>query len=512
MKARLQQPSAIINSRLRRLRWKLTWSYTWVAALSFLIVETVLLILVLAVLGFNPLRRDVQFYADVVKPVLVDDIRPITMAHMRNRPVDAAALQADLEQVLGLDPLTTAASPFALDQFASVFVLDEQQNLLASTPQFTALPADGRFFDARLLTGDESLGPVVAAALAGDGEAGKPYSRITSEALYMVFAEALRLADGRLLGVEVVIVRIPTPTTVMLIVLAVVGGFLTVFALAAALMGTLFGWRTARRLGGRLAHLSDMTAAWGQGNFARQIQDNEADEIGELGHNLNRVSTDLQTLLADKEQIAVLEERDRMARELHDTLAQGVAGLILQLEAVKHHLSEGQVAESQQIIGDASTQARDALHKARASIADLRAEAMLAPAFVANVRQRTQKFADTHKIQVELTAALPDDLLLPPALALHARRAVSEMLANVARHAQATAVWVTLRQVGADLEIEVRDDGVGFVVEKAVRPGHYGIIGLKERARLTGGQFTIRSAPGQGTTAWLRLPLEGQNE
>ena len=64
-----------------------------------------------------------------------------------------------------------------------------------------------------------------------------------------------------------------------------------------------------------------------------------------MGENLNQVAADLKTLLADKEQIAVLEERNRMARELHDTLAQGVAGLVLQLEAVKHHLNEGEVVE-----------------------------------------------------------------------------------------------------------------------------------------------------------------------
>ncbi|MCP4417230.1 MAG: hypothetical protein GY805_11450, partial [Chloroflexi bacterium] len=138
---------ARLRARLRRLRWKLTWSYTWVAALSFLTIETVLLALLMIVLGFNPLRRDIEVFNDIVAPVLTDDIRPITMAHLRNQPVDSAALQADLEQILSLEPLTTSLSPFEMEQFASVFVLDTQQNLLASTPQYTTLPPDGRFFD-----------------------------------------------------------------------------------------------------------------------------------------------------------------------------------------------------------------------------------------------------------------------------------------------------------------------------------------------------------------------------
>ena len=92
-----------LRARLRRLRWKLTWSYTWVAALSFLTIETVLLVLLMIALGFNPLQRDIEVFNDIVAPVLADDIRPITMAHLRNQPVDSAALQADLEQILGLE-------------------------------------------------------------------------------------------------------------------------------------------------------------------------------------------------------------------------------------------------------------------------------------------------------------------------------------------------------------------------------------------------------------------------
>jgi NarL family two-component system sensor histidine kinase YdfH len=286
-----------------------------------------------------------------------------------------------------------------------------------------------------------------------------------------------------------------------------VGGLL-IFTLFAAVVGTLFGWRTARSLSGRLTQLSHTTAAWGQGNFDRYIVDLEKDEIGELGQNLNRVAADLLTLLADKEKIAVSEERERMARELHDTLAQGVSGLVLQLEAVKHHLETGEILESQMIVSETVAQARDALRNARAAIDDLRAEAMFAPAFVEAIAQRAQRIHAATGISYELDAQLPDNLLLPPTVSLHARRAVAEMLANVVRHAQATRVRLRLHLADGWLLIEVADNGVGFDVEAANRPGHYGIIGLRERARLTGGHFSIESAPENGTTVELRLPLE----
>ena len=229
---------------------------------------------------------------------------------------------------------------------------------------------------------------------------------------------------------------------------------------------------------------------------------------GSWAQNLNRVAADLQTLLAEKEKIAVFEERDRMARELHDTLAQGVSGLVLQLEAVKHHLESGEIPESQMIVSEAVTQARDAMSKARAAIDDLRAEAMFAPEFVETIAQRAERFHAATGITYELDAQLPDDLLLQPALCLHARRGLAEMLANVARHAEATTVQLRLHLADGCLLIEVADDGVGFDAEAAVRPGHYGIMGLKERARLTGGHFSIESAPESGTNVQLRLPLE----
>ncbi len=185
---------------------------------------------------------------------------------------------------------------------------------------------------------------------------------------------------------------------------------------------------------------------------------------------------------------------------------------MLQLEAVKHHLNEGEVAESQLIVAEATTQARDALRKAREAIDDLRAEALFTPEFITAVSQQTQKFSVTNNISWELDAQLPDSLLLSPATSLHARRALAEMLANVARHAQATAVGVQLSLLDGFLLIEVVDNGVGFDVATAVGPGHYGIIGLKERARLTGGRFSIESSPESGTTAQLRLPVEKTDE
>ena len=497
-----------IRARFRRLRWKLTWSYTWVAALTFFIIEAVLLVILFSLLGVNPLQAGSGLLHEELLPSLADSVQPITAFHLRQKPPDPAALQADLEQIMSDMPFSLSTRPFESDHVYSVFVLDAEQRLLASVPQYAMLPPDGRLFDTTVLVGDEALVPLIEAAYAGDNSFPQPVVYESPQALYLITGDPIHDDDGELVGVQVAIIRAPTGTALLLLALRVIVGGLIIFSLAAALMGTLFGWRTARKLSERLAHLSQTMAAWGQGDFEQNIMDNEEDEIGELGQNLNRVATDLKTLLADKEQIAILEERDRLARELHDTLAQGVAGLILQLEAIKHHLSAEEVPESQMIVSEATKRARDALHDARAAIDDLRAEVVFATDFITAVSRKAQQFSTVHNISWELDAQLPDSLLLPPTISLHARRALAEMLTNVARHSGATELSVRLRLANGSLLVEVADDGQGFDVETAIRPGHYGIVGLKERARLTGGQLAIDSAPGKGTTVQLHLPLE----
>ncbi len=85
-------------------------------------------------------------------------------------------------------------------------------------------------------------------------------------------------------------------------------------------------------------------------------------------------------------------------------------------------------------------------------------------------------------------------------------RSVAEGLLNAARHAQANQVWVSVVQNEQEFDIEVRDNGIGFDATAVSQQGHYGLLGLRERARLLGGQFVLTSAPGKGTTLHLLLP------
>jgi NarL family two-component system sensor histidine kinase YdfH len=225
-----------------------------------------------------------------------------------------------------------------------------------------------------------------------------------------------------------------------------------------------------------------------------------------LLRELETAHKELAEYAARVEDLTLTAERQRMARELHDTLAQGLAGLILQLEAANSHLASGRPERAKEILVQAMARARTTLANARRAIGDLRQGVAILEDLSEAVRQEFNHFADATGISCALDLdSLPP---LPDAIREHALRVVSEGLTNVARHAQASHVWIRLTSGNGCLEVEVRDDGVGFdPAAVAAQSGHYGLLGVRERARLAGGTLVVESAPRKGTTLRLSVPL-----
>ena len=207
------------------------------------------------------------------------------------------------------------------------------------------------------------------------------------------------------------------------------------------------------------------------------------------------------------EDLTIAAERERMARELHDTLAQGLAGLILQLEAASSHLASGRTDRAQAILQQAMARARVALSDARRAIDDLRESAAVPPDLAEAARAEVNRFVTATGIPCDLeSSSIPP---LPDALREQIMRIVSEALANTARHAQAHHTWVKLACENDQLEIVVRDDGRGLDPSAvASESGHYGLLGMRERTRLMGGTLAVESASSQGTTLRLSVPLD----
>lgn len=214
---------------------------------------------------------------------------------------------------------------------------------------------------------------------------------------------------------------------------------------------------------------------------------------------------DLQEAHKKVEDLTLANERQRMARDLHDTLAQGVAGLIMRLEAADAHLSRGNTERTGEIIKQSMQQARRTLADARGAIDNLRLKSAPEIDFKESVEDEILHFTDSTGIPVVTDLKLTRRL--SRLLMEHSSHIVKECLTNIARHARADKVWVSLSDEKGRLLIEITDDGIGFNTEAIGRDaGHYGLLGLQERVRLLGGELKVFSNS-QGTTITVETPL-----
>ncbi|NGN67889.1 sensor histidine kinase [Streptomyces sp. A7024] len=194
------------------------------------------------------------------------------------------------------------------------------------------------------------------------------------------------------------------------------------------------------------------------------------------------------------------EERERLAREIHDTLAQGFASIIVLAEAARTGLATDSVRSAQQLTSIEQT-ARENLAEARALVGSGARSA--APGASADALRRTlDRFTEDTGIAV--SAELPDlDLDQPTRIAL--LRCTQESLANVRKHADASAVGVVLTAGPDAVELEITDDGRGFLVAEAAG---FGLDGMRRRLAELGGELTVTSSPGDGTRVLAVLPAK----
>jgi signal transduction histidine kinase len=206
---------------------------------------------------------------------------------------------------------------------------------------------------------------------------------------------------------------------------------------------------------------------------------------------------------------AVLEERTRLAREIHDTLAQQLTGIVLELEAADTLLNRGSERRAKSSVEKARELARSALQEARRSVWNLRPAPLSATGLVAAIGHEVEAWEERTGIPARFRArAVPEHPPLSPTAEVALLRIGQEALSNAARHGKPEHVDVELRAHAQELVLSIHDDGVGFDPSaSAPREDCFGLDGMAERARSAGGTLTVVSAPGNGTTVTTRLPF-----
>jgi two-component system, NarL family, sensor kinase len=218
------------------------------------------------------------------------------------------------------------------------------------------------------------------------------------------------------------------------------------------------------------------------------------------------IAVERARLFARSTQMGAVEERNRLAREIHDTLAQGLAATTMQLETADVLLDGKPGAErARKAVQNALALTRANLEEARRSVLDLRAVPLEGRTLAEALRELTAEWSAKWNLPVQF-ALTGDDHALPVRVEVGLYRIAQEALTNVVRHAAARKLTMHLTMLPEQVRLSIEDDGRGFEPAKIAK-GRFGLIGLNERARLLGGQLKLHSSPGAGTRLDVTIPL-----
>lgn len=228
--------------------------------------------------------------------------------------------------------------------------------------------------------------------------------------------------------------------------------------------------------------------------------------------NLAAIATENARLQERVQSVAMLDERERIAREMHDSVGQVLGYVNTKVQAVKVMLEDRKVSEAQRQLVQLEEAARGVYADLREAIVSLRTATSPERGLIPVMREYVGRFTELSGVLTELVPeGDPDRYVFGPTTELHLMRIVQEALTNIRKHAVARRAWVRLALREGGLLLTVADDGLGFDPAQTPRDGWsgFGLQTMRERAEAIGGQLTIRRRDGSGTEVEVSLPVPG---
>lgn len=266
-------------------------------------------------------------------------------------------------------------------------------------------------------------------------------------------------------------------------------------------------WAQVAVFGGLLVANNALLMAVAHLTFQEEQRSRErAATIEALRQALDENASLHSQLLVQAREAGVADERRRLAAEIHDTIAQGLTGIIAQLQVVAN-APDLDLARTH--LARASDLARHSLGEARRSVHNLAPVALENAGLAEALKKTVAEWGERTGVRAEFTVTGTAEQLHDEVSAT-LLRIVQEALSNAARHAQAGRVGVTLSYLGDEVILDIRDDGRGFdpaTVPERTRTGGFGLDGMRARAERIAGSLTVESEPGQGTALSARVPL-----
>ncbi len=486
------------TKRFRGLRTRLTLTYTLVTVGALLALLMLLLILMMALLATT--NVDETSYLSDVQVVLGFRVGD----YLAEGDLDGLQSWMNRRYESGLasdEPFDIFDSPEApFSAGTDFFVLDNDGIVIAQAPhqnligQEMPLPANANktWFDMRRNT---VIDPFLHHQALSDGN------------WFVVFP--VHSVENRFGGDPngSIALTIEPPPPFFRSYLAVFGLVVGIAAIALVIgvapFGAIFGYLMARNLTRRLTRLETAAEAWSLGDFHVMPQENSEDEIGRLAARLRKMAQEIATLLHNRQELAAVEERNRLARELHDTVKQQNFATMMQVRAAKN-LAQPQkdTAAALAHLESAESLLKQSQEDLKTVIDNLRPIQLEGHGLPIALRQYVESWTAQNNIETTIEIEGERQLSLSNEQALY--RIAQEALSNVARHSTANLVTIQLNFTEPVVSLMIADNGQGFDSE-ATQSG-FGLSTMRQRLTEAGGRLIIDSSKGQGTRITAVIP------